>query len=465
MKLITIIALTFLLTNGITAQDKEDSLMVRRIFDIALTQGQCYQVLEHLCTQIGPRLSGSPGAAKAVHYMESVMKSIDLDSVYLQEVMVPYWVRGEQCSAQMNYSGRDIHLNVCALGGSVSTPKEGIEAEVIEVQGLKELDDLGEAKLNGKIVFFNRPMDPRHIHTFEAYGGCVDQRWGGASKAAQHGAKAVIVRSMSLANDDYPHTGSMGYDTLYPQIPAMAVSTKGADLLHEQLKLQKGVRLYLKQDCGYRPDTLSHNVIGQLSGSTGNVLLAGGHLDAWDNGQGAHDDGAGCVHSIEALRILKEVGYVPKNTLRAVLFMNEENGLRGGKEYARLAELHNERHLAAIESDRGGFTPRGFFIDDARVERIASIARFKTLLEPYGLHDFRKGGGGADINPLKTGGTLCLGYIPDSQRYFDYHHAASDTFDKVNRRELELGAASIAAMLYLMDKYASELFPKTEKAP
>ena len=246
----------------------------------------------------------------------------------------------------------------------------------------------------------------------------------------------------------------MSYDWLYAKIPAIAISTEDATWLSKNIAKKQNLSISIQLNCQTLPDTMSHNVIGDLVGNTlpNEILLTGGHLDAWDNGQGAHDDGAGCVQSMEALRILKSLGYTPNRTIRAVLFMNEENGLRGGKKYAEIAANSNQKHVLAIESDRGGFTPRGFYIDSDE-EDVLKIKKYKSLLEPYGLHDFKKGGGGADISPLKKQGTLCLGYIPDSQRYFDVHHASSDVIENVNKRELELGAASIAAILYLIDKY------------
>ena len=450
------LALVFLLVfiSNVNGQTQQDSLFIRRIFDQALTNSRCYEVLEHLCTQIPSRLSGSPGAAQAVAYMYQELSAEKFDRTFLQEVMVPHWVRGSICEVVAKQKNTaDYTMSACALGGSVGGK---LTANVVEVQHFEELDSLGEAGIKGKVVFFSRPMEPRHIHTFEAYGGCVDQRWAGPSKAAKYGAVATLVRSVSLREDGFPHTGAMGYDSLYAKIPALAISTEDATWLSLQLKTNPELKIALQNDSRTLPDTLSHNVVAEIRGSKSPLefIIAGGHLDAWDNGQGAHDDGAGCVQSFEALRILQKLGYTPRHSMRAVLFMNEENGLRGGKKYAALADSLQEKHRYAIETDRGGFTPRGFYVDSDDPAIVAGIARYRSLLEPYGLHDFKKGGGGADIGPLKKQGTLCLGYIPDSQRYFDVHHAASDTFDKVNKRELELGAASIAALMYLLDKYS-----------
>ena len=446
----TLTSTLLLLTTLTFGQTAEDSIFIRKIFNFALTNGECYEVLTHLCTQIGPRLSGSKGADQAVKYMESVMFQQKLDKVQLQEVMVPHWERGNICEVKANLQNK--MLSACALGGSVGGNIQS--AQVVEIKQFEELEKLGEVGIKGKIVFFSRPMEPTHIHTFEAYGACVEQRWGGAAKASKYGAIATLTRSMSLKEDKLPHTGSMSYDSLYPKIPALAISTEDATWLSKAIADQQDLNISIQLNSRTLPDTLSHNVMGDLVGNIApnEILLTGGHLDAWDNGQGAHDDGAGCVQSIEALRILKSLGYTPNRTIRAVLFMNEENGLRGGKKYAEIAAGSNQKHILAIESDRGGFTPRGFYIDGEQAD-VLKIKKYKSLLEPYGLHDFKKGGGGADIGPLKKQGTLCLGYIPDSQRYFDVHHAGSDVIENVNKRELELGAASIAAMLYLIDKY------------
>ena len=259
---------------------------------------------------------------------------------------------------------------------------------------------------------------------------------------------------MNLAQDDYPHTGSMRYQEGVTRIPAAAISTNGADLLSRLLQDDPGLQFAFTQNPQTLPDALSHNVVGEIRGSEfpEEVILVGGHLDSWDLAQGAHDDGAGCMQAIEVLRLMKALNYQPKRTIRAVLFMNEENGLRGGLKYAELARKNKEYHIAAIESDAGGFTPRGFSID-APAYKISQIARWKQVLAPYGLHDIGAGGGGADIGPLKSDRIALIGFRPDSQRYFVHHHAANDTFDQVNRRELELGGASMAALVYLLDQY------------
>ncbi|HET8735771.1 MAG TPA: M20/M25/M40 family metallo-hydrolase [Pricia sp.] len=439
------------------ATQNEDARQIQKIFDAALTEGKAYDWLNFLSNQIGGRLSGSVQAQQAVEYTRKQMESLGLDRVWLQPVMVPKWVRGTPEFAYMETApGATTQVPICALGGSVATPPGGIKANVVEVKGLEELKTLGKAKIAGKIVFYNRPMDPSLISTFEAYTNCVDQRYSGAEEAAKFGAVGVIVRSMNLRLDDYPHAGSMSYgDTaIENRIPAAAISTNGAEMLSTTLKLNPDTQFYFKQNCKQMEDVESFNVIGEIKGSThpDEIIVVGAHLDSWDLGDGAHDDGAGCVQSMEVVRLLKKIGYTPKRTIRVVLFMNEENGLRGGNKYAQKAQENNENHVFALESDAGGFTPRGFSFDcsDADLKRVQNWA---PLFEPYLVHLFEKGYSGADIAPLKDDGIVLAGLRPDSQRYFVHHHAANDTFEHVNKRELELGAASMASLVYLFDTY------------
>ncbi len=450
-----IVFLAALLLNGIAlfAQTSNEQIL-KEIYKSSLTNSKCYSWLDYLSNSIGARLSGSDNAEKAVQYTKSQMETLGFDRVYLQEVMVPKWVRGEKESAYILDNKMKTNIPVCALGSSIATPKGGVTAEVIEVSGIKELEALGE-KIKGKIVFFNRPMEPENIETFKSYGSCVDQRFAGAKEASKFGAVATIVRSMNLRLDDFPHTGTQSYgDILKSQyIPAAAISTNGAELLSKSLKNNPHLQFYLKQSCQQLEDVLSYNVIGEIKGSEHpeNIMVVGGHLDSWDLADGSHDDGAGIVQSMEVMNIFKNIGYKPKNTLRVVLFMNEENGGRGGKKYEELAKAKNENHIFALESDSGGFSPRGFSIesDDANFNKILS---WKNLFEPYLIHSFVKGHGGSDIEPLTSKAVVKAGLKPDSQRYFDYHHAANDKFDAINKRELELGAATMAAMMYLMDQ-------------
>ncbi|MDC3218982.1 M20/M25/M40 family metallo-hydrolase [Flavobacteriaceae bacterium] len=435
----------------------ENSIFIDKIYDEALANGNSYEWLDYLSNQIGGRLSGSINYDRSVKWGMGELEIINLDSVWLQPVMIPKWVRGAPEYAHIESSpGNTISVPIAALGGSISTPSIGISANVIEVKNFKELKMIGKDSIRGKIIFYNRPMDPTLINTFQAYGGSVNQRTQGAVEAAKLGAVGVIVRSMTTSLDDYPHTGSMYYDglSLNQRIPAAAISTNGAELLSSMLSLNPNIKFFFRQNSKNFPDVLSHNVIAQINGSEkpDEIILIGGHLDSWDLGDGSHDDGAGIVQSMEVLRILKDLNYSPKRTIRVVLFANEENGLRGGAKYAEEARLNNEKHFFALESDAGGFTPRGFSFDTSEKE-FKTIKKFENLFIKYGMDNFFIGGSGADIGPLKNGEVILAGLRPDTQRYFDYHHAASDTFDKINKRELELGAAAMTALVYLLDNY------------
>lgn len=438
----------------------QDSLTIRKIYDEALVNGKAYESLHYLCKNIGGRLSGSANAQKAVEWSKKLMESYGFDKVYLQEVMVPHWVRGAKETAFIIDGKNRIPVPIAALGMTIATPKEGITANVVEVRSLKELETLGESVIKGKIVFFNRAFDPRFIETGHAYGTAGDQRFMGPATAAKYGAVGVIVRSLTESIDDYPHTGATLSAPGTQLIPAAAISTKAADKLSNMLRLRKLplIKFYFKQSCQLLPDVLSYNVIGELTGTENpnKFISVGGHLDSWDLAEGAHDDGTGVMQSAEVLRIFKAIGYRPKNSVRAVFFMNEENGHKGGTKYAELAAQNKEQHIAAIETDEGGFTPRGFSFDGVSNDFIKNInSKYKAILEPYEIDKLTIGGSGTDIEPMKEKlpGVVLIGYRPDSQRYFDIHHTPNDVFENVNKRELELGAAGMAAFIYLIDQH------------
>ncbi|MEM8896176.1 MAG: M20/M25/M40 family metallo-hydrolase, partial [Bacteroidota bacterium] len=415
-----------------TAQEQElnleDTKIIKQLFDEALTTRETYGLLDHLCNNIGHRLSGSEGAANAVIWTEQVMNDYGFDKVYKQDLFVPNWKRGDKEIARIEGSNEE--LSVLALGMSVATPAEGLTAEVVEVRGLDEVESLGQEKIEGKIVFYNRPTDQRLITTGAAYGGAVDQRAAGPAVAAKYGAVGVIIRSVGTAFDDVPHTGTTRYQDSIPKIPAAALGILSADRLTEALKKDPSTKLFLKMNCQTLEDAPSHNVIGELTGSEfpDEIITIGGHIDSWDVGQGAHDDGTGCMQSIQVLRLFQKLGIKPKRTIRAVMFMNEENGTRGGLKYAELAEKNNENHLIALESDGGAFTPRGFGVtaEDATIEKFrAWLPHFDQNTVSY----IKKGGGGVDIGPLnRTLGTPTIGFIVDSQRAFDVHHSPADVF-------------------------------------
>ena len=449
--------LIFLFLFSFGSYGQIDSKVLSEIYKTSLTDGKTYEWLDFLSNQIGGRLSGSLNAQRAVNWAKSELIKLGLDNVQLQPVMVPKWVRGNPEFAYVETKpGKTLNMNVCALGGSISTPPAGIKAKVVEVSSFDQLAALGRDKIKGKIVFYNRPMDKSIIDTFKSYGGCVDQRYDGAFHAAKLGAVAMIVRSMNLAIDDLPHTGSMSYGNLAvkQRIPAAAISTKDADLLSSMLKMDNSIKFFLKQNCKQLDDVLSYNVIGEIKGSEfpDEYILVGGHLDSWDLGDGSHDDGAGCVQSMEVLRLFKILEIKPKRTLRAVLFMNEENGLRGAKKYASESRKNKENHIFALESDAGAFTPRGFYFE-ADSKNFNQILSWKDLFEPYLVHFFELGGSGADVGPLKNSVNVLAGLKPDSQRYFDHHHSSNDIFSTINKRELEIGAATMASLVYLFDKY------------
>lgn len=432
--------------------------LIRQVFDSALVSGRAYPLLRDLCKKAGHRLSGSEGAARAVLLMRDYLQGLGLDCVWLQPVMVPRWVRGAAEQGQvLTGDAEPYRLRMLALGGSVGTGPGGIRGEIIEFGTLKELEEADSLQVTGRVVFLNKPFDQRFVSAFGSYGGCIDIRFDGARLAAAKGAVGVLIRSLTHTLDTFPHTGSMQYGNASVKIPAAAVSTVDAEWISKTLlrlkKLGKRPKVEFTTSCLQLPDTLSYNVIGDWYGSDRPRawMVVGGHLDSWDVGEGAHDDGAGCAHSVEALRLLKAVGYKPKRSMRVVLFMNEENGTRGATEYARWSAASGEKQLIGLESDRGGFAPREFS-SEATAERIQGLQPWLKWLEPYGVYAIRKGGSGVDVGFLRPQGTELYGLVPESQRYFDYHHAATDVFESVNRRELELGAASMAALLYLLDQ-------------
>jgi len=462
-----------------SARAQIDSVFFRRVFNEALENGQAYSRLGELCKTIGSRLSGSPQADKAVAWGKQMLSGYGFDSVYLQPVMVPRWERSKTealsfTSAVFNTAikgeklqdfnceafeelplkpSKNHKIPAVALGGSVGTSGK-LQAGIVSMHSDAQLDSLGKAGvLKGKMVLLNRPFPETYLNTFRAYGACVGQRVNGASKAAAFGAVAVLVRSMSNRCDLHAHTGVMIYDDKQSKIPAMAVATAVANLLDKLSQQDPNLRISMELGCQSMPDAPSANVVAETRGSNypKSIIAFGGHFDSWDQGEGAHDDGAGCMHAFEALRLLKSIGYQPRHTLRCVWWMNEENGLRGATEYAAVAGKINEKHVAALESDRGGFTPRGFGVDSVFLPK---VLKYKALLDAYSIGEIEKGGGGADIGPIRkvNPNAVLVGFIPDSQRYFDVHHSETDVFESVNKRELHLGAAAVAVMIAILDQ-------------
>jgi len=443
------------------SQEEKHAFYIKDIYDYTLKNAKCDQWLQHLSDTIGGRLTGSENANLAVHYTHKVLDNISItDSSWLQECTVPKWVRGDEEVVQIHYKGESNEkaikdLKALSLGNTIGTPKAGLQGEIIQVFDLDTLDKLGEKAIKDKIVFFNRPMNPQRINTGYAYGEAVDQRVHGASRASKYGAQAALVRSVTTLHDDLPHTGVQTYAPDIKPVPSLAISTNDANYLGEILKEQK-VNVFIKNNPQVLDSVQSYNVIAEIKGSEypDEIILVGGHLDSWDVGGGAHDDGAGCVHSMQVIETLSALGYKPKRTIRCVLFMNEENGLGGGLAYAKASNKKGEFHLAAIESDSGGFTPRGFGCSghpEVFKKYLSNLQKFDEYLDPYDLF-LKAGGGGADIGPLKSQKGLLIGFKPDGQRYFDFHHTTADVFENVNVRELRLGAAAITSLVYLIDQ-------------
>jgi hypothetical protein len=442
-----------------TLDEDAEIKYIKKMYSNILTESPAHDWLHYLCKQAGGRLGGSPEYAAAVSYTSHMLDTLGCDTVWTQDVEVPYWRRGAVEKAKIinsNYIGT-IDLAVVALGFSAGTDALGITGAVVEVQNFEELEALGKDKIKGKIVFYNRPMEITRLNTFHAYGAAVNQRTAGPRKAAELGAIGTIVRSMTVKQDNTPHSGVTSFNDQAP-IPAVGIGLQDADLLSELLKKEPNVKVNIQLSCQHMGNRIAQTVIGEITGSEkpDEIILVGGHLDSWDLGEGAHDDGAGCVQSMEVLHVFKRMGIRPKHTIRCVLFANEENGLFGATEYAKQAKLKGENHIAAIESDAGGHVPSGFRMDaasDIAKESYNQVKKWRTIFASVGVWDIQAGGSAADISRLKDQGTVLFGYRPDSQRYFDFHHSANDVFENVHKRELLLGGGAMAALVYLIDKY------------
>lgn len=436
------------------AQSEEEIENIRRIYTNALESDFAYEGLRYLSVEIGPRLCGSESSLKAIDFGESFFKKAGVDVVRRHKITGPNWESGNIAEAIV-YFGKtqQKELSICPLGFSIPTPEKGIRADVIEVPDFDSLHKLGRDNVEGKIVFLNKPFNNSCINPFEAYGQVARNRTQGAVESAKLGAKAVIVRSIASEIDDFPHTGIQRYNDEVEKIPTSSISTLDAEFLSQALKANPDLQLKLTMNCKHFPDTVSYNLIGEIKGSEkpDQVIVVSGHIDSWFNDPGAHDDGAGCMQAIDVIRIFKELGIKPKHTIRAIWYMDEECSQSGGKQYARKVIDENEIHIAALESDAGGTTPVGFSCtDSASVEKIKA---WIPALQDFGVNYIRQGWGGVDIGPLKEGGVPLIGLNVDPQRYFEYHHCANDTFDKINRRELNLGSAAMAALIYLIDLY------------
>ena len=439
---------------GVQFAHAQDSLQMRKIADEILLHGTCYDNLRVLCKTVGHRISGSPAAAKAVTWGEKAMKEAGADKVWLQPADVPYWYRGKE-SLYLKMGKEYKKVRALSLGNSQGTGGKPMEAPIVMVHNYDEFKALTEDKVKGKIVFFNYRFRQDFVFTFHGYGDAVKYRWASPSIAVKKGAKGVIIRSMSTGVDDFPHTGSMHYTDSFAKIPEMALGNTTADLLEQAC--EKGeVIAKMTSECHMMEQPVhSYNVIGEIRGTETpeRIITVGGHLDSWDVGEGASDDGTGCVQSIEVIRVFKALGIRPKCTIRAVLFMNEENGGKGGEAYADSAAARREQHVLALESDAGGFSPRGIGLEMPEAMK-QKIQQYQKLFWDYGVYDFTREEGGSDIGPLQKKLKVPLaGLLPDSQRYFDLHHTDNDVFEQVNHRELKLGAATMAQLIYLVSEH------------
>jgi len=423
-----------------------------RILAAVRSDCRAYEKLAYLCDRIGNRLSGSAALDKAVHWAEATMRADGLET-RLEPVTVPAWIRGRE-SAVMT-APRERALHMLGLGDSVGTPAGGVTAQVVCARTFDDLDALGD-KAKGKIVLFTARMPPYDPAKGAGYGDAVAYRVMGPSRAAAAGAVGMLLRSVTARSLQSPHTGMLRYEPRVPKIPAAALSTEDADFLERLCAAGESPVVRLSMEAHSAPDVESANVIGEIRGSElpDEVVVFGGHLDSWDVGQGAQDDGGPATAVMESLRILKALGLHPRRTIRAVLFVNEENGVAGGRGYALRHRDEMKNHVAAIEADSGAFHPLGFTSVRATDERgarmNARLADALSLLAPIGASRRRDGGGGADIGPMAEFGVPQIGLDVDERTYFDYHHTESDTFDKVSKDDLDLCVAALATTAYVI---------------
>ncbi len=424
-----------------------------RIIDAALAGNDAWKKMHELCDGIGHRLSGSESLDRAIQWALQTMKAEGAENVRGEKVMIPRWVRGEESAVMLE--PRHHRLGMLGLGGSVATPPEGITAEVVAVRDKEHLDELGDA-VRGKIVLFNYAMPPYTEERGTSYGSTVRYRSNGAVWAAEHGAVAALVRSVTARSMHTPHTGAMRYGDADRKIPSAAVTIEDAESIARLCESGQKVVVRLKMDAKTHDDVESANAIGELLGreKPDEIVVIGGHIDSWDVGTGAHDDGGGCVIAMEAINLLRKLDLRPRRTIRVVLFTNEENGLRGGRAYAEDHKDELSKHVAAIESDSGVFAPRGYGVsinDEARQAlAVKQLADIVSLLEPIGANRATSGGGGADIGPMGPAGVPTLGHEVDMSRYFDYHHTPADTLDKVDPQELSKNVAALAVVAYVL---------------
>ena len=436
--------------SSITEQYREVS---QKLIAAALADQEGLDRLQYLCDRIGNRLSGSASLERAIEWSAAEMKKAGLENVRTPAVKVPHWVRGRESASML--APIEKRLPMLGLGMSVGTPPEGITAEVVAVSSFDELTALGRDRVAGKIVLFNPP--------WEGYGKTGVYRGAGASKAAALGAVAALVRSMTGNSLATPHTGMMSYAPDAPRIPAAALTVEDAAMIHRLVKAGTPVRVRLQMEAQHLPDATSHNVMGEIRGreKPEEVVVLGGHIDSWDVGQGAQDDGSGIIATFQAVALIRKLGLQPRRTIRVVFWTNKENGMHGGKAYREMLGDDVKNHVAAIEMDGGAEMPAGFGFGNSGTGRrnvgpAASPAAFQravdigSLLESLSIGKVTPGGGGADISPLLASGVPGFGIQTTGGHYFDWHHTEADTFDKIVPREFQLHVAQLAVLSYVL---------------
>ena len=439
MKIILIVAVMLSQSFGESIKSKyvETSL---KIISKSLTDSTAYNRLGYMCDTFGPRLSGSKNHENAINWILKEMKNDGLDNVRGEKVAVPTWIRGKESVTLLSPFKKE--LSMLGLGGSIATPRGGLKAEVIVVNDWDELESRSN-EVPGKIVLFNAP--------FTSYGETVAYRYSGASAAAKHGAVASLIRSIGPWSMNTPHTGVMAYNDDVQKTPHAALTMEDAMMLsriHD-----RGNKIIVKLDMNARmvADRWSRNVLGEIKGSMypDEVVVVGGHIDSWDVGQGAHDDGGACIASWEAIRLIKELGLKPKRTIRCVMWTNEENGGKGNKGYRDMHMDEMDKHVLAIESDGGVFSPKGFgFSGNDSARKI--VEEIHALMKPIGANTISEGGRAADVAPLNDEGVPVMSLKVDGSKYFWYHHTNADTFDKVDFNEFNRCIAAMAIMAYVV---------------
>jgi len=424
----------------------------KKISDEIMMNGTAYNNLGELTKGIGPRLSATPGYMKAVEWAERKLKEIGIEMIWRQEAKAPIWIRGKESLQIKAGNGEWKNIRMLSFGNSEGTGGKDITGEIVIITTTSELNAMSVGQLKDKIVFVNLPMDPRIINTSDSYLITAKSKLISPSVIAKTGAKALIIRSLTTANDDTPHAKMIYYEPDDKvKIPAMTIGARSADELEKLLKKQK-VTAKINMTAESKGETTNPNIIAEIPGKKDSkVIVLGAQLDSWDFGEGAIDDGTGVVQCIEVLRTIKALGIDNNHTIRVVLYANSENGGQGREMYAAYVKKKEEKHVFALGTDAGGYSPRGFSLDMSP-QRRRQIFEWKNYFLPYGVYDFDQTEAIQDISPLKKLDIPLAELVVDTQRYFDYHHSVEDTFDKVNKRELLLGAVAMTQMVFMIDK-------------